>query len=144
MNHIQRTQRLLMRDYLNKPYLRSSKEGWCCFSMSYDYGIRLGLDLPTEYKGHTLESYDELYKNNPEEAVNLMLEFIDIYYPKVNDKIKYGDLVSMKLKNLKLYPYASLGIYAGRGNLLTAILDKNITMASLKNYKIINHYRIKG
>ena len=55
----------------------ASGRGLDCFSSIYRYLAELGQDLPDEFKGLTLETYAGLFVEDPLQAKEIMVEFID-------------------------------------------------------------------
>jgi ClpP class serine protease len=135
--------RSAMKSLLGKKYALANGAGVDCFSIIYNYAKLCDYHhLPVNFEGLTMDSYGDLYLENPEKAVEIMRKYMDETYDKVLDSVpKYGDILLVKLRK-RGHPF--LGIYAGSGNLFSALTTKGTAVCKLSDYSIISKYRFKG
>jgi len=107
-----------------------------CFRMIYDY-MSYNMNVPEEYEGLTLENYSIMYKENPDQAIQLMLKFCNTYLIKKKDyEFIAGDILIIEEEKTHI---VSPAILLANTNIL--IVTKNgVTIAPLEAYKIRGCY----
>ena len=93
-----------------------------------------GIELPEEFNGVTLDTYKQLFQDEPAKAKKVMVEFIDsVLEPIPGYKAIPGDIY---LLSLEKNPLPFLAICAGNANIISVTESKGVTVFPLKTYKI--------
>jgi len=93
-----------------------------------------------EYQGITLETYAEVFLNDPERAKNIMVQLMDDYFSVIESKkAAPGDIALLKLRGNSAPPF--LGIIAGNAIIIIATEQDGVTTYPLKHYKILRAWR---
>lgn len=134
----------ITRAYVDRPYAlgRACSEGLDCFSFVYDYMARLGMDLPAEWRGLTLQSYADLYQSDPEEAKRIMVEFIGEHAQEIAPVQAFaGDILLLQLTGTSTLPF--LAVHGGQTVCLAASPEFGVRPWDLHNYTIERAWRCR-
>ena len=100
-----------LHEVVDKPYKYGELDCLQLLKMVY------GEELPTEYKGVSIENYTEVF-DEPSKAGEFLLEAIQHYFSPVKYP-KIGDVVVVNTTHI-------IGIYAGNNMMITAFIDNGI------------------
>lgn len=130
----------LTREYIARPYALGDRTGLDCFSLIYDYMIRVGNDLPMEWRGLTLDNYAELFKQDPAEAKRVMVEFVDEHCREIKPGMAFaGDLLLLQLRDSDALPF--LAIHGGQSMAIASAEDFGVRPWNLGHYIIRRAWR---
>ena len=110
-----------------------------CFRVVYEYlKMRGGDRIPSVYKGYTLDTYIDLYKEDVDKAKDLMIEFISTFLEEISPKKSIGG--DILLARFRVKP-PFLGVDAGNGRLLVAIPNIGVTVVLKEYYTLLRGFR---
>lgn len=104
-----------------------------CFKMVYDY-VSSELDLPEVFDDLTLETYVDLYEDNPAEAVDKMILFFESTLIETEPyKFLTGDVLILEYEKQNLiFP----AVFIANTNVIIVTAEKGICIGPLDAYKI--------
>jgi len=107
-----------------------------CFSIIIVYLRAMKVKLPSEFEGLTLDTYAELFKKDPDNAIATMLNCLDsISQPVPPHKAQPGDILLLKLRSVgSRQQFISPGINAGNGHVIVAMKNQGVVMVPLRYY----------
>lgn len=107
-----------------------------CFMLVIDYLRQRGFQLPEEYNGYTLQSYGDLYLDNPNRAREVMVGCLDVMLKQIPaGKVVPGDILLIKLKGTSEGFF--LAINGGNGNALLVSESRGVISLPIRFYKIL-------
>lgn len=114
-------------------------DGLDCIGFIYCFNKACGIDMPEEIKGWNKNNYYLKYKENEDEADNMLLDYFDLFGVEVKPmEIIAGDSIVVKHnKTRRLFP----AIYGGNGIAMGCFLDKGVKAFSLEKLAIIKARR---
>lgn len=124
----------ITRKYLGRPFDECN-----CLQLLYHILIDMGVAVPNEYKGHTLETYLKHWKENPTEATRDLIGLFGTLGRKVDiNFLESGDIIIVKYKDSK-FP----SIYLG-GNIVMAATQEDgvITIPIGKSFRVVMARRL--
>jgi hypothetical protein len=108
-----------------------------CFHLVYDYLLELGAEIPSTYRGLSLETYYDLFISDPLRAQITMIEFFEEYLDEIYPQYHLaGDILLVSYEDTKF-----VGIDAGNGKILTVAVEIGVNVSSLRFYKIERVFR---
>jgi len=128
--------------YIGAPYKlggKSKREGFDCFGLSlYFARDELGVEFPQEtYEGYTLDSYPEIWENDPSKAKRFMIGVFNLLAKRIPaEKAFVTDLLLMERGEDEY-----VGIHAGNGLVLTSFTNLGVQLANLNGFKVKGAYR---
>lgn len=132
----------LTREYIERPYALGRAGGLDCFSLIYDYLGRRGTELPTEWRGLTLETYAALFEKDPAEAKRIMVEFVDDLLSEIPVPRAFaGDLLLLQLKDSTTLPF--LAIHGGQSIAIASSPEFGVRPWDLEHYTIRRAWRCR-
>jgi len=101
---------------VDKSYaLGDMSKGYDCLNYLVSFYSELGVEIPREFEGETLETYPQLWKTNPKKAQQIMAKLFDTFGEEISqDYMARGDLLIFEGKEFAIFP----GIYLGNDNVL--------------------------
>ena len=129
---------------VGRPYaLGEMGRGLDCFSSIYAYLGEAGQELPDEYQGLTLQTYADLFREDPGRAKEIMCEFMGSVADEIEPGLaRVGDVLLLKCRT-KPEAGPALGIHGGGGNVVTSSREHGVTVYKLKNYTIERAWRCR-
>jgi len=111
-----------------------------CFNIIVEYLRHRGATIPDQFKGVTLQSYGSLYKEHPEEARTVMVEFVDSLMKEVNAKRTLpGDVLLLKFRGKTSAPF--LAIRAAGGIVVFAEQRYGVMTNTIRHYRVLRAWR---
>ena len=127
----------LTKDFIRQKFELGKMD---CFRLVYDY-LKKQMPLPEEFKGVTLDTYENLFNEKPEAARGLMVDFLKEYLNEIKPyEVTAGDIVVL---NYNYSPFF-LGIAVGNASVLLATESKGVDTFPLRYYKIVRAFRWPG
>ena len=131
-----------LKDLVGKPYVlggHSVEEGLDCFGFVYCYLERMGIELPTEFEGVSIDKYHEFYLRDPEGAKEVMVRFVDSVLERGDEKSMIaGDVLLLETRGRTF-----LGVYGGNSNVLVAAENYGVVSAPVDLFKIKRVWRCR-
>jgi hypothetical protein len=113
---------------------------WDCFRIVHHYLQLQGVALPDEWRGHTLESYAELYQQDKDTAKALQIEFVAEHLKgKPVSRAFAGDIV---LAACKRNGAQVLAIHGGNGYIITASNRDGVKPRKRQYYDILRAWHV--
>jgi len=133
------------REYIERPYAlgHTAGPGLDCFSLIYDYMGRIGAELPTQWRGLTMQSYACLFERDPAYAKQLMVEFIEEHADEIPPARAFaGDILLLHLCGQpESLPF--LAIHGGQTVALAASREFGVRPWDLRHYTIRRAWRCR-
>ncbi len=108
-----------------------------CFRIVYDYLSRF-INLPREWHGLTLEDYFQVFQQDPEEAKELIRQFLDEYLQSISSsKCFAGDILLLQHPEYSPFP----AIHAGNRHFIGADPNRGIMVFPLVSFEIKRAWR---
>lgn len=112
---------------ITRKYLGQSFDECNCLQLLYDIFTDIKIKVPSEYKGHDLNTYMAYWKEDPKQAVRDMISLFKTIGKEVDVRfLKRGDVVVVKYKTSK-FP----SIYIGGNNIMAATQEHGVVTMSL-------------
>lgn len=113
----------IVSQFIDKPYaIDNKKEGFDCLNTLMTFYTSLGVKIPTEFEGWTLENYGKRALEDATFAHQMFEKYVKTLGEEISPHFKMrGDLLLFKVKDLGTYA----GIYLGNGNVLL-VFDKGV------------------
>ena len=130
----------IIRKYTGAPYKlggSSIEEGYDCFSLVLTLGEEFGVTIPDAFKGQTMETYGELWLNEPEKAKQVMLDL----FGELCEEKSIGNAFALDVLILEDSEGMSVGVHAGGGLLITVFTDRGVQLTNINNFKVKGVYR---
>ncbi len=114
--------------------------GLDCFRLCYDFIVESGVDLPKSIGETNLENYPTLFEENPDLAIEVMIEFIQKHLAEIQLHEAFaGDILFLKLKNSTTHPF--LAIHGGNGNIISVTEKHGVRATPMKHYDLKKVFR---
>jgi len=126
--------------YTGAPYMLggfSRDEGYDCFSLVLAFAEDLGVKVPNSFSGQTMETYSELWVEDPKEAKRIMLEL----FGELGKEIAPHKAFASDVLILESKEGDNVGIHAGGSLVLSAFIDIGIQLVNVHNFKVTKAYR---
>ena len=126
--------------YVDSPYKlggRSRSEGYDCFSLVLAIGEDLGITVPDEFEGQTMNTYSDLWLSDQDEAKRVMFGLFEKLAEKISpSKAFVFDILVFEDENGE-----NVGIHAGKDLVLSAFTDVGVKLANIKAFVVKGAYR---
>lgn len=129
--------------FTNKPFVKGGHgqkgcNGYDCMGLIYAFVIGRGKYMVDNFKGLTLDNYQDFFYAHTNEAYDILLDFFKTLGKEINPKMVIaGDLLIIK-SDVDYYP----AICAGNGNIMASYYDSGVRVVSIKNGDIVMARRI--
>lgn len=109
-----------------------------CFSLTLEYLILRGCEIPEEFMGQTRDTYADLFLSDPKKAKSIMIKFMEHYTDEIPaSKCFAGDMVLMS--SAGSLPF--LAIDGGNGNCIGATECSGVRVLPMRFYDIEKVFR---
>lgn len=125
--------------YVGAPYCGqgfSKEEGYDCFSLIVNFLRESGINLPEDYqwKGLTFQSYYDLWKEDKDNAVQVMTKFLEEHTKrKLLKDLTVGDILIVTSNDSNT---TFCAIYGGNDKIITADMRLGVLGLPLRHYNI--------
>lgn len=112
-------------------FVGDSSLGWDCYSSLKHFYAEIGISIPTELDGWTVDNYGERWKKDQEEGRKILTKLLFGLGRKIDvNYMQRGDLLIFEGTKIPTFP----GIFLGNGNCLM-VFDIGAKVVPLKFFK---------
>lgn len=111
-----------------------------CFALILDYLELSGVEIPDEFYGWTRNNYAEFYKQDPEHAKQIMINFINSILSQVKPVFaKPGDITLFKLKGSNT---VFLAIETANAQIIAVSEERGTSVTPRRYYEALRSWSI--